>query len=901
MSVSSNNPPDHSDTPSVSSEEAGNPFTQNVVSSSAMSSAGSLVAPIDVVTGADANREMANNAGVGSGGITAGSATSRSTVAHSASRPVSRGSSVHLSGSNGPPRIPSTVSSGASSIMPSGFASSSIYNLPAGGKGSMVLYRLADPTSPHPPGLPSSAYPGSNPQSATNSNRNSSASDSVNVALIPPMKPFGGGGSNRSSVVSFGLGYGEDTDNKYPSLREHPSMGLLSVRSDGTGTSNGTVAGYGFGGLSLTTAARIANAESQSPFSHHPIHPPNLSPPTPAHSPGLGNPRPAFSNASGSTPGTPNTPMFSPLPLNAPRGLIPYAYDPAVDSLLPDDDEDVLHDPSASLEAEKKLYSKGGLLYHNGNRKGGSSSWSWRGIWNLGLLALMLLALIALFLLYPVITELHSRARNDAINGNIRVNATGQAPVLPNVRELVDKETPQSARTRKGFDGEEYELVFSDEFNEDGRTFWPGDDPYFEAMDFWYGVTGDSEWYDPQQVTTRDGALVITMDSADTLTPGLTPGSTAPFTPDENHNLAYRSGMLQSWNKLCFTNGYVEISVTLPGPNGEAEGYWPGAWTMGNLGRPGYRATTDGMWPYSYDACDVGSFPNQTMKDQSGPAAALSSERSWPQYDMKLSVLTGQRLSACSCPSSDHPGPWLDKENRYRGRGAPEIDIIEIQKDQKTDPITDIRLPGNVASQSVQFAPFSHDYTIVENNNTLTIYNASNTYTNPYHGSPLQQAVSGLTKVPADGYQGVPNQRYVTYGFEYWSDINDRDNGHITWQIDGKQSVTLRPGVVGPDTGAGGSQVGQRLVPEEPMAMVLNLGISQNWQNIRLNTLKFPAEMAFDYVRIYQRKGQQNIGCNPKDYPTTDYISRHLDQYSDSNKTLWEYQKPLNRLYDGCS
>jgi hypothetical protein len=27
---------------------------------------------------------------------------------------------------------------------------------------------------------------------------------------------------------------------------------------------------------------------------------------------------------------------------------------------------------------------------------------------------------------------------------------------------------------------------------------------------------------------------------------------------------------------------------------------WPGIWTMGNLARPGYPATTDGMWPYTY-------------------------------------------------------------------------------------------------------------------------------------------------------------------------------------------------------------------------------------------------------------------------------------------------------------
>lgn len=48
----------------------------------------------------------------------------------------------------------------------------------------------------------------------------------------------------------------------------------------------------------------------------------------------------------------------------------------------------------------------------------------------------------------------------------------------------------------------------------------PGDDPFWEAVDLWYGSTGDIEWYDPQQVTTRDGALVITMDSTDTTAPG---------------------------------------------------------------------------------------------------------------------------------------------------------------------------------------------------------------------------------------------------------------------------------------------------------------------------------------------------------------------------------------------
>lgn len=36
-------------------------------------------------------------------------------------------------------------------------------------------------------------------------------------------------------------------------------------------------------------------------------------------------------------------------------------------------------------------------------------------------------------------------------------------------------------------------MVFSDEFNTDGRTFYDGDDPFFQAVDIWYGATMDLE------------------------------------------------------------------------------------------------------------------------------------------------------------------------------------------------------------------------------------------------------------------------------------------------------------------------------------------------------------------------------------------------------------------------
>ena len=156
------------------------------------------------------------------------------------------------------------------------------------------------------------------------------------------------------------------------------------------------------------------------------------------------------------------------------RGLVPYAYDPALDEMGPPDAEDYLHDPK----------SKGGF-------KGDKGEFPWRGILNVAVLLLLVLGLLILFIFYPVLTFYRNAARNNAIDGNIRINATGasslssaafvaysfagQSPVLFQMPEIIDAETPASARTHTGTDGSQYELVFSDEFTLDGRTFYPGE------------------------------------------------------------------------------------------------------------------------------------------------------------------------------------------------------------------------------------------------------------------------------------------------------------------------------------------------------------------------------------------------------------------------------------------
>lgn len=110
------------------------------------------------------------------------------------------------------------------------------------------------------------------------------------------------------------------------------------------------------------------------------------------------------------------------------------------------------------------------------------------------------------------------------------------------------------------------------------------------------------------------------------------------------------------------------------------------------LGRVGYGATLEGMvctvtmkpdrllkkvfqWPYSYDACDVGTVANQTHNG--GPPAALTNGD--PYNGDVISYLPGQRLSRCTCKGESHPGPVHASDGTYFGRSAPEIDIFESQ------------------------------------------------------------------------------------------------------------------------------------------------------------------------------------------------------------------------------
>ncbi|KAF8140401.1 glycoside hydrolase family 16 protein [Boletus edulis] len=483
----------------------------------------------------------------------------------------------------------------------------------------------------------------------------------------------------------------------------------------------------------------------------------------------------------------------------------------------------------------------------------GGSVLTCRGLSNLGCLVFLAVGLVALFAGYPLISYFTKHSLSYAGGFNLGgINASGQIPTLPNNFGLIDVDTPSSAHTVKSFaDGSEWQLVFSDEFNTPNRTFWPGDDPYWEAVDLHYWQTNDLEWYYPDQVTTKGGALEITMVQR------------------PKNNLNYVSAMISTWNKFCFTGGMVVTSVNLPGAN-NVVGLWPAVWTMGNLGRVGYGATLEGLWPYSYDSCDVGAVANQTYNGVP-QAATVNGD---PSHGGALSYLPGQRLSRCTCKGEPHPGP-VHSDGTYVGRSAPEIDIFESQ-------ITGSPLQGQV-SQSAQWAPMNAAYEWKNTTGNFAIPDASITQLNPYTGGVFQQATSGVTTTNQSCYE-LGSGGFATYGYEYKPGYTS-NGGYISWITNDQVAWTLDASGMTADPQ---TQIADRPIPQEPMYLIANLGISPNFAPPDFTALTFPTTMTIDWIRIYQPKNAINIGCDPKDFPTAAYINQYFDAYSNPNLTTWE-------------
>lgn len=148
---------------------------------------------------------------------------------------------------------------------------------------------------------------------------------------------------------------------------------------------------------------------------------------------------------------------------------------------------------------------------------------------------------------------------------------------------------------------------------------------------------------------------------------------------------------------------------------------------------------------------------------------------------------------------------------------------------------------------------------------------------NEWRGGPYQQAVSALTNVNNRWYDG---KEYQVYAYEYTPGAE----GEITWFVGKDKTWKVDGRALGPN-----GNVGQRIIPVEPMSVIMNFGMSSGFAAVNLTGLKplLPAVMRFDYIRIYQDPDEKSVTCDPEGWETTEYIKKHEEAYSNPNLTTW--------------
>lgn len=443
----------------------------------------------------------------------------------------------------------------------------------------------------------------------------------------------------------------------------------------------------------------------------------------------------------------------------------------------------------------------------------------------------------------------------------------------------IDPDTPQEAYKHKSLvDGTEYTLVMSDEFNKDGRTFDDGDDPMWTAEIHSDDAQssagyGSLHFYNSSQVTCNDGYMNITTSSETTKWKGFNPFKRKYETLFKN----FKSGMVSSWNKFCYTGGIIELRAVLPG-YADIGGLWPAFWLLGNLGRATYEASTNLVWPWSFNKCD------RTMQ-------------------------LAQEISACN--GVKHFGM-----HSHEGRGSTEIDIFEAMPGVPGFPATTewdpIGLP--YLSGSLQVAPGINDHRpeVGEKVGPRDKWYQGMTYgpntTQNYHfyglmvdkTLPMEPVYrSEKQKYRADGLSSISvvGETHFTDFHTYKLDWQPGPNGHLIWYIDDEMTFTINQ----ESLDIVGSQI-----PVEPSYVIFNTAVANSWgfpipcppgcpctcydcndPDCECSFFpgfcnSLPAHFQIDHVRIWQNPNDtyHTLGCDPEDHPTRLFIKAHPDRYT---------------------
>eukprot|EP01032_Pedospumella_encystans_P010007 gene10007-11731_t len=417
----------------------------------------------------------------------------------------------------------------------------------------------------------------------------------------------------------------------------------------------------------------------------------------------------------------------------------------------------------------------------------------------------------------------------------------------------------------------------SDEFERPGRSFKDGHDPTWTGIDKPdddQTASGKKslQFYNASQITTRDGNLVITTTDEDTKWRGWNPYKKKYETMSRH----FKSGMLQSWNKFCFTGGILEVDVQFPGES-DIGGLWPAVWLLGNLGRATFQSSTNLMWPWSYTPCD-------------------------------RELQHAQEISGCDITThySLHP---------KQGRGATEIDMIEVMPGPSGKlPIVKNGLQRPYNSMTLQLAPGIPAQLRRPPAGTLpewgfTWYNnltyGENTSINPffyghYLGPTKKEEPVGRTAEESYQCDAISSMMQLedkhfkkmhTFRLEW----QPGPNGYVHWYGDGKFRFGIEQSGLDPY----GTEI-----PTEPSYVILNTAISTSWgfpnlppgcageYDCKTDSGKcgfnpgfcksLPAEFLIGHVRVYQNKNDPNmtVGCNPRSHPTKRYIAAHPEKFA---------------------
>lgn len=151
---------------------------------------------------------------------------------------------------------------------------------------------------------------------------------------------------------------------------------------------------------------------------------------------------------------------------------------------------------------------------------------------------------------------------------------------------------------------------------------------------------------------------------------------------------------------------------------------------------------------------------------------------------------------------------------------------------------------------------------------------------------------------------GIHTGAYTSF-LKYQLEWVTGEEGYIRWMLEGHPIFEI-PAEAILDIGEDATRSNpNKVFPEEPMYIILNVALSQQWgafppnpgypcrgdgtdKDVNAICDSFPMYMKIDYVRLYQdvsNSSSMAIGCDPNSHPTRQFIIDNLGDYTDDDNT----------------